>query len=88
MPIIITGTPPTMPRRYAIAGAAALRAKEVHQHLQNEYLAYLNSVDDGFGGEFVYDSTATTADDNMDYIKPNNVLASSPGRWVRQNNLT
>ena len=89
MPVVITGpAQDTMGRRYARLGRTALRALTSHQSQQNEYLAYLTAPNDGFGGEFVYDYASTETDDGMDVLKPDDVAPGSPGRWIRQRNLT
>ena len=91
MPIVITGPAPAqsdMSVRYAMLGRAMLRAYTRHQNRQNAYLAYLTAPNDGFGGEFIYSDISTVADDGMDVLKPDDVDVSSPGRWIRANNLT
>lgn len=70
----------------AIQGRAALRALVRHEPNELRYLAYLVTAGDGQGGEFVFGATETTADDGVDYLKPDNVDSGDPGRWVRQVN--
>lgn len=70
----------------AIQGAAELRTLTDYVDNQYAYLEFLNTVGDGTGGSFVFAAAETTADDGRDYIKPNDILSSAPGRWVRQNN--
>lgn len=68
---------------FAVLGVSALRAITTHQPAELRYLAYLNAAGDGQGGEFVFDATSSTADDSVDYIRPTNIDASDPGRWIR-----
>lgn len=72
--------------RHAIQGRAALRALVRHEPNELQYLEYLATVGDGMGGEYIFDATATATDDEVDYLRPDNVAVSDPGRWVRTNN--
>lgn len=70
----------------AIQGIVALRAITGYVANQLVYLEFHTTAGDGNGGHFVFKSSVSTADDSTDYIKPNDISPSSPGRWVRQNN--
>lgn len=70
----------------AMQGVAALRAKQVHLENQMEYLDYLLSADDGKGGWYIFKINSSETDDSIDYLKPDNVAAGDPGRWVRSEN--
>lgn len=72
--------------RHAIQGRAALRALVRHEANELQYLEYLVSSGDGLGGEFIFDVAATATDDDVDYLRPDNVAVSDPGRWVRTSN--
>lgn len=72
----------------AIAGRTALRAITSHRDLQLAYLSYLATPGDTSGGEFLYDATSTAEDDGVDVLKPDNVDAADPGRWIRSGNPT
>lgn len=41
------------------------------------------AIDDGFGSGYSWRATATNADDGIDWIKPNDTVVGSPGRWKR-----
>lgn len=71
----------------AIQGVVALRQVTGYINNQYAYLEFNTAAGDGNGGSYVFDSSDTTADDSTDHIKPNDILSSSPGRWVRQNNV-
>ncbi len=71
---------------FAIQGRAALRALVDHEANELRYLDFLVIPGDGQGGEFIFRATETTADDGVDYLRPDNVSAPTPGRWVRTNN--
>ena len=70
----------------AIPGRAALRAMTRHVDDQVEFLDYLVVLEDGSGGPFVFRASATDADDLVDCLKPDDIDASSPGRWMRSIN--
>lgn len=70
----------------SVPGAAALRAIKAHPDGSVRYLSYLNSAGDGVGGVFVYDAESTDPEDQVDHIRPDNVGAGFPGRWVRSVN--
>lgn len=70
----------------AIQGIAELRTLTGYQDNQLAYLEFRISAGDGEGGNFVFDSASSHADDAVDYIKPNNITDATNGRWVRQNN--
>lgn len=72
----------------AIPGRAALRALTTHCANEWKYLSYLVTADDGQGGDFVYNASETHVDDEVDYLKPDDVSEFDSGRWVRQNNAT
>ena len=72
--------------RHAILGWAALAALVRHEANEVQYLKYLNTDGDGMGGEFIFSATSTTTHDAIDTIRPTNVAASDPGRWIRSNN--
>lgn len=67
----------------AIPGVAALRAITLHPNHAVRYLSYLNTPGDGMGGNFIFNASATTADDSVDYVRPVDVRSTNPGRWVR-----
>lgn len=71
---------------FAIQGRAALRALVDHEANELRYLDFLASSGDGQGGEFIFRATETTADDEVDYLRPDNVSSGTPGRWVRTTN--
>ncbi len=71
---------------FAIQGRAALRALVDHEENELRYLDYLAAAGDGLGGEFIFRGTETTADDGVDYLRPDNVSSGTPGRWVRTSN--
>lgn len=71
---------------FAIQGRAALRALTDHEANEIQYLDFLVTAGDGQGGEFIFRATQTTADDGVDYLRPDNVSSGTPGRWVRTNN--
>ena len=62
---------------------AALRAITLHPNHAVRYLSYLNTPGDGMGGNFIFNASATTADDSVDYVRPVDVRSTNPGRWVR-----
>lgn len=64
------------------AGFAALRAITGYVANQIVYLLYISTEGDGGEGNFRFITTETTADDGVDYGKPDNI-PSGPGRWVR-----
>lgn len=76
----------TLAQFLAIQGVAALRTITGYVDNQYAYLEFNTSAGDGNGGAYVFDSASTEVDDSTDYIKPNDILSTSPGRWVRQNN--
>ena len=41
------------------------------------------SAGDGGGGIFLWNDTSTLADNDGTIIRPNDVAATSPGRWIR-----
>lgn len=41
-----------------------------------------NSIGDGYGSKFIYDSTNTQADDGEYVIRPDNIAANGSGRWL------
>lgn len=72
----------------AIPGRTSLRARTSHRDRQMAYLAFLVTAGDNVGGEFIYDATSTATDDGVDVLKPDNVDAADPGRWIRSGNVT
>ena len=70
----------------AIQGYVELRAITGYVNNQLEYLEFGNAVGDGLGGNFVFDSSDGTTDDDVDHIKPDDISGATYGRWVRQNN--
>ena len=89
-PVPSGGTPSDTPMIIssflAIQGATELRTLTDYVDNQYAYLEFLATAGDGTGGAFVFDAASTATDDGRDYIKPNDILSASPGRWVRQNN--
>lgn len=67
----------------AIPGVAALRAVTLHPNHTVRYLSYLNNPGDGQGGSFIFNDQDTHDDDAVDYVRPNDVRRTNPGRWVR-----
>ncbi len=70
----------------AIQGIVELRTLTGYADNQLAYLEFRLLTGDGEGGNFVFDTAETHADDSVDYIKPNDIATADPGRWVRQNN--
>jgi len=70
----------------AIQGYEQLRTMTGYTNNQLVTLEFGITLGDALGGDFIFDSGETTADDNADYIKPNDLDIASPGRWVRSNN--
>jgi len=70
----------------AIQGVVELRTLTGYVDNQYAYLEFNTTAGDGNGGGYVFDAADTTADDSTDHIKPNDILSSAAGRWVRQNN--
>jgi hypothetical protein len=75
-----------LPTFLAIQGVVELRTLTGYVDNQYAYLEFNTSAGDGNGGGYVFDSADTTTDDSTDHIKPNDILDSTAGRWVRQNN--
>ena len=75
-------------RYFGIAGRTALRALTTHADMEVVDLLFLVTDGDANGGKFRFKASETTADDGVDYIRPNDIDAASPGRWVRDQNLT
>lgn len=75
-------------RYLGIPGRVALRARALHVDREIVDLLYLVTDGDDSGGKFRYVASETKADDGSDYIRPNNVPPDSPGRWIRDLNLT
>ena len=75
-----------LPTFLAIQGVVELRTLTGYVDNQYAYLEFNTSAGDGNGGGYVFDSADTTTDDSTDHIKPNDILSSTAGRWVRQNN--
>lgn len=71
---------------FAIQGRAALRALTNHEANELQTLDFLITEGDGQGGPFVFKATVTETDDGVDYLKPDDISASNPGRWVRSVN--
>ncbi len=69
-----------------IDGYVALRARVQHLDSEVVYLKYLATDGDGMGGLFEFDPAETHIDDAIDFIRPNDIDASDPGRWVRSTN--
>jgi hypothetical protein len=70
----------------AIQGIVELRTITGYVDNQYAYLEFNTTAGDGNGGAYVFDAADTTTDDSTDHIKPSDILAANPGRWVRQNN--
>ena len=64
-------------------GIASLRARTNHTANQLAYLLYVATDGDGGGGWFRFDASSTTADDGVDYLRPNDITSGNPGRWIR-----
>lgn len=71
-----------------IPGRVALRARTQHVDMEVVYLLYLVTEDDEQGGNFEFRASDTTADDGVDFLRPDDVGINDPGRWVRCSNLT
>jgi hypothetical protein len=81
-----TTTPSTVTSASSVSGfpgIVSLRATPTHTSNQMAYLLY--AITDGDGGEgwFRFKGTDSTADDGIDYIKPDDIASGDPGRWVR-----
>lgn len=80
-------TPPdTTAAVLAIQGYVQLRTLTGYVNNELRYLEFGNVLGDALGGNFVFNSSDSTADDDVDYIKPNDISVGTPGRWIRQNN--
>lgn len=78
--------PPGEDELFSILGSMQLRTLTGFEDLEMQFLGFLNVPHDGQGGWFVFRDSATNDDDGVDWIKPNTVNSSSPGRWERTTN--
>jgi hypothetical protein len=70
----------------AIQGRVQLRARSQHEPNEAIFLSYLILPGDGQGGMFEFEATEMTADDDVDFFKPDDINPAAPGRWVRSIN--
>lgn len=64
-------------------GITSLRARTIHSANQLAYLLYIATEGDNGSGWFRFDAASTTADDGVDYLRPNDITSGNPGRWIR-----
>ena len=69
-------------------GRDELRALTVYRDRQIFDLLWLVTDGDRNGGKFVYRAAETADDDDFDVLRPLNIAPSSPGRFVRDPNVT
>lgn len=69
----------------AIEGVVDLRTLS-HADLDIQFLDFLDIYGDGQGAWYIFSDIATNPDDGIDWIKPNDISSSDPGRWYRTNN--
>lgn len=67
----------------SVANYTDLRAYGVHN--DNDVMVVLGyaAEGDGGGGTFWFDAASTVADDDGTVIRPNDIAAGDPGRWIR-----
>ena len=81
-----TTTPSTVSSSSSVTGfpgVVSLRATTIHTGNQLAYLLYTTTDGDGGEGWFRFKTSETTADDGIDYIRPDDIASGDPGRWVR-----
>lgn len=67
----------------ALQGVPALRATTPSAEFEIRTLLYLNTPNDGAGGDFAFQPLDTNLDDGIDYIIPNSITRPTAGTWVR-----
>lgn len=77
-------------RVLAVQGRVELRAITGYVDKELRYLEFLHTKtpNDGQGGEFVFFADNMVDDDEVDYLRPNDISPENPGRWIRQQNLS
>lgn len=64
-----------------IADLRAVASSSINQFaiVKGDTVAY-----DGGGGDYIWESAATNADDGVNWIKPNDKTNAQAGRWKKQ----